>query len=246
MTQPPDVPPAPPPASTALEREAAQTAQAGAAVCGSLDTQHLLEACVANLDDIVLITEAEPFDEPGPRIVFVNEAFTRRTGYSRAEVLGRSPRFLQGPKTDRAELHRVAGALKRWESVRVALINYAKDRSEFWIEIQIAPVANAAGWFTHWVAIERDITARKRNEAELERHRHHLEELVASRTAELAAARARAAAPRRWCAQAPVRATACSRSSRPRRRPCSGPPRAACASWPRCGRAWRWRRWRWW
>ena len=158
----------------------------------SLATQHLLETCVANLNDIVLITEAEPFDEPGPRIVFVNEAFTRRTGYSRAEVLGRSPRFLQGPKTDRAELQRVASALKRWESVRVALINYAKDGSEFWIEMQITPVANAAGWFTHWVAIERDITARKSNEAELESHRHHLEELVASRTAELDAARARA------------------------------------------------------
>ncbi len=197
MTQPPDVPPAPQPASTTLEREAAQTAQALAAVRDSPAAQHLLEACVANLDDIVLITEAEPFDEPGPRIVFVNEAFTRRTGYSRAEVLGRSPRFLQGPKTDRAELHRVAGALKRWESVRVALINYAKDGSEFWIEMQIAPVANAAGWFTHWVAVERDITARKRNEAELESHRHHLEEMVASRTAELAAARARADAASR-------------------------------------------------
>ncbi len=131
----------------------------------SLATQHLLEACVANLNDIVLITEAEPFAEPGPRIVFVNEAFTRRTGYTRAEALGRTPRFLQGAKTDKAELARVGAALKRWEPVRTEIINYAKDGTEFWIEMLITPVANAAGWFTHWVAIERDVSERKQAEA---------------------------------------------------------------------------------
>ena len=131
----------------------------------SLDTQHLLQACVANLNDIVLITEAEPFDEPGPRIVFVNEAFTRRTGYTRAEALGRTPRFLQGPKTDKAELARVGRALKRWEPVRTEIVNYAKDGTEFWIEMLITPVANAAGWYTHWVAIERDVSERKQAEA---------------------------------------------------------------------------------
>ncbi len=133
----------------------------------SLATQHLLEACVANLNDIVLITEAEPFDEPGPRIVFVNDAFTRRTGYTRAETLGRTPRFLQGAKTDRVELARIGAALKRWEPVRTELVNYAKDGTEFWIEMLITPVANAAGWYTHWVAIERDVSDRKRTEAHL-------------------------------------------------------------------------------
>ena len=63
---------------------------------------HLLQTCVSRLNDIVLITESEPLDEPGPKIVFVNEAFTRLTGYRPEEALGRSPRFLQGPKTSRA------------------------------------------------------------------------------------------------------------------------------------------------
>ena len=133
----------------------------------SLATQHLLEACVANLNDIVLITEAEPLSEPGPRIVFVNNAFTRRTGYTRAETLGRTPRFLQGEKTDRVELARIGAALKRWEPVRTELVNYAKDGTEFWIEMLITPVANAAGWYTHWVAIERDVSDRKLTEAHL-------------------------------------------------------------------------------
>ncbi len=123
----------------------------------------LLEACVERLNDIVVITEAEPQEEPGPRILFVNDAFVRRTGYTREEVLGRSPRFLQGPKTNRAEVQRIATAQRQWKHVRAELINYTKGGEEFWIELDIVPVADAAGQFTHWVAVERDITERKRN-----------------------------------------------------------------------------------
>ena len=142
----------------------------------SLATQNLLRACMAHLNDIVLITEAEPFDEPGPRIVFVNDAFTRRTGYTRAEALGRTPRFLQGAKTDRAELARVGAALKRREPVRTELVNYAKDGTEFWIDMLITPVADAAGTFTHWVAIERDVSERKHAEATQRSLEHQVRE----------------------------------------------------------------------
>ena len=121
----------------------------------------LLETCVSRLNDIVLITEAEPFSDPGPRIVFVNDAFERRTGYSREEVIGKSPRILQGPKTQRAELDRIDAALRKWQPVRAELINYTKTGEEFWIELDIVPVANESGWYTHWVAVERDITQRK-------------------------------------------------------------------------------------
>jgi PAS domain S-box-containing protein len=127
----------------------------------------LLETCIGRLNDIVLITEAEPQDEPGPRILFVNDAFVRRTGYTRAEVLGRSPRFLQGPKTTRAELDRIRAAMRQWKPVRAELINYTKSGQEFWLEMDIVPVADATGWFTHWVAVERDITERKQTEEAL-------------------------------------------------------------------------------
>lgn len=122
---------------------------------------HLLETCLAHMQDMVMVTEAEPQDEPGPRIVFVNDAFTRRTGYSRAEVLGRSPRFLQGPNTQRAALDRMRTAMQAWQPVRVELINYTKSGEEFWLEIELVPVADPQGWYTHWVAVERDITRRK-------------------------------------------------------------------------------------
>ena len=132
----------------------------------------LLETCIARLNDIVVITEAEPIEAPGPRIVFVNDAFARHTGYSREEVLGKSPRILQGPKTDRAELDRIKEALKTWQPVRAELVNYAKDGREFWLELDIVPIANEKGCFTHWVAVQRDITQRKLAEQALVESEH--------------------------------------------------------------------------
>lgn len=127
----------------------------------------LFESVVVNAHDAVVITEAEPINAPGPRIVYVNQSFTRVTGYTPDEVLGRSPRILQGPRTARAALDRIRRALERWEPVTVELVNYRKDGSEFVVENSIMPVANADGWFTHWVSIQRDITDRHRAEAEL-------------------------------------------------------------------------------
>ncbi len=136
----------------------------------------LLQTAVSRLNDIVLITEAEPFGEPGPRIVFVNDAFERRTGYKREEVMGRTPRLLQGPATQRHELDRIRAALERWQPVRAELINYTKAGDPFWLELDIVPMANEAGWYTHWVAIERDITERKLVEEQL-RQSQRLESL---------------------------------------------------------------------
>jgi PAS domain S-box-containing protein len=128
----------------------------------------LLEAAVSRQNDILLITEAEPIEGPdGPRIVYVNDAFVRRTGYRREEVIGRSPRILQGPKTQRHELYRIRKALETWQPVRAELINYTKAGDEFWLELDIVPIANEKGWFTHWVAVERDITERKHVEEDL-------------------------------------------------------------------------------
>jgi diguanylate cyclase (GGDEF)-like protein/PAS domain S-box-containing protein len=127
----------------------------------------LLYSSLAQLNDIVVITEAEPFKAPGPRIVYVNKAFEQRTGYSSAEVLGRTPRFLQGPETDRRELDRIRQAMERWQPVRAQLVNYTKNGTPYWLELEIAPVADEKGWFTHWIAVERDITERKRMERAL-------------------------------------------------------------------------------
>ncbi len=125
----------------------------------------LLESVVVNANDAVVITEAEPVQIPGPHIVYVNQAFTRMMGYQPEEIVGKTPRILQGPNTNLETLHRVRSALKDWQPVLVEIINYHKNGSEIWIELSIFPVADQTGRYYYWVAIQRDITHRKQAEA---------------------------------------------------------------------------------
>jgi diguanylate cyclase (GGDEF)-like protein/PAS domain S-box-containing protein len=138
----------------------------------------LLEAAVANISESIIITEATPIDEPGPRIVYVNQAFTKTTGYSAEEVIGRSPRFLQGEKTDKQALRRIREALIRQSSVQAEIINYRKDGSEFHNSMQLAPVRDQLGHVSHFVAIQSDITQRKQQEL-LASYRREIFELIA-------------------------------------------------------------------
>lgn len=136
-----------------------------------VDMAALFESVVVNANDVVLVSEAEPLDAPsgGPKVIYVNPAFTRMTGYAASEIIGLTPRILQSAKTDRNELDRLRAALYRWEPVEVELLNVRKDGVEFWAQINITPIADAQGWYTHWVAIQRDITVRKNRELAVQR-----------------------------------------------------------------------------
>ncbi|ROZ69001.1 bifunctional diguanylate cyclase/phosphodiesterase [Ramlibacter sp. WS9] len=134
----------------------------------SQEQLRLLEGSIARLNDIVIITEAGPFNAPGPRIVFVNEAFERRTGYTPQEVMGKTPRLLQGPGTQRKELDRIRAAMEQWQPARVDLINYKKNGEAFWVDLEVSPVWDHERRLTHWVAVGRDITERKMAEEKIQ------------------------------------------------------------------------------
>ena len=124
----------------------------------------LFESVIMNTQDAVIISEAEPINLPGPRILYVNEAFLKITGYTKEEVIGKTPRILQGEKTDRKELDKLRKALESWQPCEIELINYKKNGEEFWVNLSITPLANENGWFTHWVSIQKDITKQKKDE----------------------------------------------------------------------------------
>lgn len=139
----------------------------------------VLEKAVSHLNDIIIITTAESIDEPeGPVVVFVNEAFSRHTGYSLEEILGKTPRMLQGPNTQRDRLDAMRRSMMSWQPHRTELINYTKSGEEIWLDIEIVPVADDTGHFTHWVSVQRDITERKRA-AEAQRLDHARFETIA-------------------------------------------------------------------
>lgn len=121
----------------------------------------LLESVVTHTNDAIVVTEASPQDEPGPRIVYVNDAFTRMTGYTSEEVIGRSPRFMQGPRSDMAALHELGKAMRVFKRCEIETINYKKSGEEFWINMSVDAVTVDSGACTHFISIQRDVTERK-------------------------------------------------------------------------------------
>ena len=127
----------------------------------------LLETAVAQAKEAVLITSAR-LDPPGPEILFVNPAFSEMTGYSQEEVLQRTPRILQGPKSDRAMLTELREALSRGEPFSGETVNYRKDGSEYYVEWDITPIRTSGGQISHFLSIQRNVTARKLAEQQLQ------------------------------------------------------------------------------
>jgi PAS domain S-box-containing protein len=124
----------------------------------------LLEQAIKNDYDSILITDLELVDG-GPRIVYVNEGFTKMTGYNREDAIGQTPRILQGPKTDKGTLAHLKKSLIEGHSFFGQAVNYRKDGSEFINQWDIHPIYNDNGELTHWVSYQHDITTKKRAEA---------------------------------------------------------------------------------
>jgi len=132
----------------------------------------LLEQVVVNANDGIIITKADILSsDHGPEITYVNEAFSKMTGYTLQDVLGKTPKILQGEKTDRATLKRLRGAIERGQPFKCELINYTKEGREYWLDISIVPIKDKQGHVTHFAAIERDITQRKQFEQDLRKAR---------------------------------------------------------------------------
>jgi diguanylate cyclase (GGDEF)-like protein/PAS domain S-box-containing protein len=122
---------------------------------------------VESASDIIVVTTAD-LDLPGPVIVYVNAAFTRLTGYAAADVIGHTPRILQGIDTDQVTLRAIRTALKKGEPVHQTVLNYSKTGSQYWLDLRIVALRDATNAITHFAAIQRDVTADKRRFGELE------------------------------------------------------------------------------
>lgn len=129
-----------------------------------------------HMADAVIITEAEPLLDVGPRIVWVNRSFEAMTGYTLEDVIGKTPRVLQGPDTDPETRRRIRAGLLAWQPVREEIKNYRKDGSPFWVELTIRPVADESGWFHYWVSTQREVTD-KRRDHEQTLHKARLESM---------------------------------------------------------------------
>ncbi len=115
----------------------------------------------------VLITAAD-LESPGPTIVYANRAFERMTGWRRDEVIGRTPRIMQGPLTDHRIFADMRSTLHAGETWHGKTVNYKKDGTTFWMEWSIVPLRDRNGETYQYVAVQRDVTARVEAERRLQ------------------------------------------------------------------------------
>ncbi|SHJ76656.1 PAS domain S-box-containing protein [Arenibacter nanhaiticus] len=126
----------------------------------------LMESVVTNTSDAVSIINIDPFNEAGPRIRYVNDAFSSLTGYEPEEVLGQNPRMLLGYQPNADALTALQQCIAESKAGEITTNGHKKNGEALWVQLSFTPVADDKGGITHYIAIQRDITAQKNRELE--------------------------------------------------------------------------------
>ena len=140
----------------------------------------LLGDALLSAGDVVLVLETAG-SASARRIRWVNAAFERRLGLSRADVLGRTLDTLAGPDTDRTALDRIERALDSGLPVLQDFLAYGREgAAPIWLELDVSPVRDARHVTTGWVAVGRDITGPKLADEALARSEEHVQRALAA------------------------------------------------------------------
>ncbi|MGF1641174.1 MAG: EAL domain-containing protein [Rhodospirillales bacterium] len=151
--------------------EPADRASAAATALGPL------ESTLALMTDAVMVTTPE-LDPPGPRVIYVNDAFTRLTGYAAAEVAGKVLRLAHGVEPAHEALDRLRRDLERDRRARGSAVRYRKDGTDYVVDWQMVPLHDRRGDVRHWMIIYRDANADRRAECDHAAVEHSLRLLV--------------------------------------------------------------------
>lgn len=116
------------------------------------------EIIADNINSIIMITD------PNLKIQWVNNAFEHITGYTLNEVIGKHPVFLHGPETDKEAVKAFSKKLKQGNPCSAELLNYAKDGSKYWIQINVTPLYDENNKLKSFISVENDVTELKNAE----------------------------------------------------------------------------------
>lgn len=143
----------------------------------------LMQVAVENSLNAIIITD------PTQHIIYVNPAAENICGFTAEEMLGRRPgELLQGPESDPQVKERIGKALRERKPVVDTILNYRKDGTPYWVEMQIVPVFASTGELTHFLSVEIDVTEHRAMLKKIDEKANLLElanEILACQTREL-------------------------------------------------------------
>ena len=125
----------------------------------------LLKAAVMDSRDGITISD---FTKPDNPLIFINPAFETMTGYVLEDVINKNCRYLQGDDRNQSELAIIRSAIKNAQPCVVTLRNYRKDGSMFWNELSLSPIVASNGLASHYLGVQKDVTARVLLEEEIQ------------------------------------------------------------------------------
>jgi PAS domain S-box-containing protein len=135
----------------------------------------LLETVIVQTKDAIIITEANFNNKKLPKTVYINPAFSVMTGYTKDDIIGKSPDLLRGPKTDIVAIKKIIATIQNKKESLIETITSKKNKEEFWLRFSMIPIYNSEKELSHWVSIQRDVSEEKQQEKEKE---HLIRELT--------------------------------------------------------------------
>ncbi len=135
----------------------------------------LLETVITQTKDSIIITESDSTSKGIPKIVYINPAFTKMTGFSLKEVIGKTTKILMSKKSLKSDLKNLTNAIKKKEEITFENISVNKQNEEYWVNFTMIPILNFDNEHSHWIIIQRDISKEKEREEERE---HLIKELT--------------------------------------------------------------------
>jgi diguanylate cyclase (GGDEF)-like protein/PAS domain S-box-containing protein len=128
----------------------------------------MFEQIVGEASDAIIVAEVNPAAGPGFRITYSNKAFTDIFGYSQEEVVGKSPRVLQGVDTCAETIKEISSVVHAGRSIRRRILNYTKTGRPIWVDVNIVALSLPNDPTQRFAAIERDVTNDVEREHQLE------------------------------------------------------------------------------
>jgi PAS domain S-box-containing protein len=138
----------------------------------------LLSSVITNTNDMVLIAESNPDDIAGLKILYVNAAFTKMTGYAATDIVGKSPVVLKGFSPSKNDFGRLRNAIRNLEPVETETVRYQRNGESYDLNLSLHPVADDEGMLTHWISIGHDVTDRLRYIREIEEQNQKFQEIA--------------------------------------------------------------------